>query len=88
MKSNLAVLSSDNKTIKFIEDNNLNDLCYLYANSSRNIDNAQSFCNFNGFQKYYGSYEELINDDEIEFLINFLTVPLSSIKINSNKVSC
>jgi hypothetical protein len=72
MKSNLAVLSSDNKIIKFIEDNNLNDLCYLYANSSRNIDNAQSFCNSNGFQKYYGSYEELINDDEIEFLINFL----------------
>ena len=72
MKSNLAVLSSDNKTIKFIEDNNLNDLCYLYVNSSINIDNAQSFCNSNGFQKYYGSYEELINDDEIEFLINFL----------------
>ena len=69
MKSNLAVLSSDNKIIKFIEDNNLNDLCYLYANSSRNIDNAQSFCNAHGFQKYYGTYEELINDDDIEFLI-------------------
>ena len=55
MKSNLAVLSSDNKTIKFIKDNKINDLCYLYANSSRNIDNAQSFCNTNGFQKYYSS---------------------------------
>ena len=72
MKSNLAVLSSDNKTIKFIIDNNINDLCYLYANSSRNADNAQSFCINNGFKKYYGSYEELIEDDEVEFLINFL----------------
>ena len=72
MKSNLAVLSSDNKTIKFIIDNNINDLCYLYANSSRNTDNAQSFCINNGFKKYYGSYEELIEDDEVEFLINFL----------------
>ena len=41
MKSNLAVLSSDNKTIQFIKNNNLEDLCNLYANSSRNTDDAK-----------------------------------------------
>ena len=44
MKSNLAVLSSDNKTIKFIKNNNLEDLCNLYANSSRNTDDAKLLC--------------------------------------------
>jgi hypothetical protein len=43
MKSNLAVLSSDNKTIQFIKNNNLEDLCNLYANSSRNTDDAKIF---------------------------------------------
>ena len=60
MKSNLAVLSSDNKTIQFIKNNNLKDLCNLYANSSRNTDDAKLFCINHGFEKYYGSYEDLI----------------------------
>ena len=60
MKSNLAVLSSDNKTIQFIENNNLKDLCNLYANSSRNTDDAKVFSENHGFEKYYGSYEDLI----------------------------
>ena len=72
MKSNLAVLSSDNKTIQFIQNNNLEDLCNLYANSSRNTDDAKLFSENNGFEKYYGSYEDLIEDNNIEYIINFL----------------
>jgi len=72
MKSNLAVLSSDNKTIQFIKNNNLQDLCNLYANSSRNTDVAKIFSENYGFEKYYGSYEDLIEDDNIEYIVNFL----------------
>ena len=72
MKSNLAVLSSDNKTIKFIKKNDLEDLCNLYANSSRNTDDAKLFSENHGFEKYYGSYEDLIEDINIEYIINFL----------------
>ena len=57
MKSNLAVLSSDNKTIQFIKNNNLQDLCNLYANSSRNTDDAKIFSENHGFEKYYGINE-------------------------------
>ena len=72
MKSNLAVLSSDDKTIQFIKNNNLQDLCNLYANSSRNTDDAKIFSENHGFEKYYGSYEDLIQDDNIEYIVNFL----------------
>jgi len=72
MKSNLAVLSSDNKTIQFIKNNNLEDLCNLYANSSRNTDDAKLFSENYGFEKYYGSYEDLIEDSNIEYIVNFL----------------
>ena len=72
MKSNLAVLSSDNKTIKFIKNNNLEDFCNLYANSSRNTDDAKLFSESHGFEKYYGSYEDLIEDSNIEYIVNFL----------------
>ena len=72
MKSNLAVLSSDNKTIQFIKNNNLEDLCTLYANSSRNADDAMLFSKNHGFEKYYGSYEDLIEDSNIEYIANFL----------------
>ena len=74
MKSNLAVLSSDNKTIKFIKKNNLEDLCNLYANSSRNTDDAKLFSENHGFEKYYGSYEDLIEDNNIEYIINLISV--------------
>ena len=72
MKSNLAVLSSDNKTINFIKNNNLEDFCNLYANSSRNIDDSKFFSETHGFEKYFGSYEDLIEDSDLEYIVNFL----------------
>ena len=72
MKSNLAVLSSDNKTISFIKNNKLDNLCNLYANSSRNTDDAKFFSKTHGFEKYFGSYEDLIEDSNVEYIVNFL----------------
>ena len=72
MKSNLAILSSDQKSIDFIKKNKLSKALNLYANSSRNIEVAQVFAKTHDFKKYYGSYEDLIKDKEIDFILNFL----------------
>ncbi len=72
MKSNLAILSSDQKSIDFIKKNKLYSKLNLYANSSRNIDVAEAFAETHKFKKYYGSYEDLIKDKEIDFVLNFL----------------
>ena len=72
MKSNLAILSSDQKSINFIKDFNLDKYCNLYANCSRNVEDAEHFSHKYNFSKYYGSYEELIEDKKIDFIINFL----------------
>ena len=72
MKSNLAILSSDQKSIDFIKENKLSNSLNLYANSSRNIEVAQVFAETHKFKKYYGSYEDLINDKDIDIILNFL----------------
>ena len=72
MKSNLAILSSDQKSIDFIKKNKLSNTLNLYANSSRNTEAAQAFCKSHNFNKYYGSYEDLIYDKEVDFILNFL----------------
>ena len=71
MKSNLAILSSNKKSIDFLNDLNLNNICNLYANCSRNIIDAEKFSKEYGFSKYYGSYEDLINDKNIDIVLNF-----------------
>lgn len=38
----------------------------LYAVGSRDLDRAKDFAEKWGFQKYYGSYEELLNDPEVD----------------------
>ena len=72
MKSNLAILSSNNKSIDFVNKLNLTEVCNLYANCSRNIIDAETFSKEFGFSKYYGSYEDLINDKDIDIVLNFL----------------
>jgi len=72
MKSNLAILSSDQKSIDFIKKNKLSTTLNLYANSSRNIEVAQRFADTHNFKKYYGAYEELIRDKDVDFILNFL----------------
>ena len=72
MKSNLAILSSDQKSIDFIKKNKLLSNLNLYANSSRNIEIAQKFAETHNFKKYYGAYEDLIRDKGVDFVLNFL----------------
>ncbi len=72
MKSNLAILSSDQKSIDFIKKNKLSSTLNLYANSSRNIEAAQKFAETYNFKKYYGTYEDLIRDKGVDFILNFL----------------
>ncbi len=81
MKSNLAILSSDSKSINFIKELNLNKFCNLYANCSRNVEVAEEFSKKYNFIKYYGSYEELLEDNNIDLIINFLP---SGIKFEYN----
>ncbi len=72
MKSNLAILSSDQKSIDFIKKNKLSSTLNLYANSSRNIEVAQIFAETHNFKKYYGAYEDLIRDKGVDIVLNFL----------------
>mgnify|MGYP005739504421 CR=1 FL=1 len=72
MKSNLAILSSDQKSIDFIKKNKLSSTLNLYANSSRNIEVAHKFAKTHNFKKYYGAYEDLIKDKGVDIVLNFL----------------
>lgn len=72
MKINLAILSSDKKSINFVKELNLEKICNLYANCSRNIADAEKFSKEFGFSKFYGSYEDLINDNNVDIVLNFL----------------
>ena len=42
------------------------DNCEMYAIAGRNMEKAEEFKEKYGFQKAYGSYEELIEDPEVE----------------------
>ncbi len=39
-----------------------------YAVAARDLERAQNFCAKHGFQKAYGSYEELVNDAQVELV--------------------
>lgn len=42
------------------------DHCTLYAVAGRNIEKAEEFKKLFGFEKAYGSYEEMLDDEEVE----------------------
>ena len=72
MKSNLGILSSNINSLEFLTLNRLNNYFNFYAVASRNIEDSQAFSSDFNFKKYYGSYEELVKDPNIDFVINFL----------------
>ena len=72
MKSNLGILSSNINSLEFLTLNGLNDYFNYYAVASRNIEDSQAISSNFNIKKYYGSYEELVKDPNIEFVINFL----------------
>ncbi len=67
-KYNWAVLGCGNIAEKFSKE-----LAYLpnanrYAAGSRSLQTAQSFAKKSGFEKAYGSYEDLVKDDNIDII--------------------
>ena len=72
MKSNLGILSSNINSLDFLTVNKLNNHFNLYAVASRNVEDSQAISQDFNFKKYYGSYEELVKDPNIDFVINFL----------------
>lgn len=51
---------------KFANDLKLLPNARLYAAASRSLENAQIFAAEMGFEKAYGSYEEMVNDPEVD----------------------
>ena len=72
MKSNLGILSSNINSLEFLTLNGLNNYFNFYAVASRNIEDSQAISSNFNIKKYYGSYEELVKDPNIDFVINFL----------------
>lgn len=77
MIKNLGVLSSDIKSTNFIINNKLTDHINLYSIASRNINDSKKIATDLNFDKSFGSYEELIEDSNLDIILNFLP---SSIK--------
>lgn len=63
---NWAILGCGKIARKFAGDLKLLPNAKLYATSSRSIENAQSFASELGFEKAYGSYEEMVNDPGVD----------------------
>ena len=72
MKSNLGILSSNVNSLNFLNDNKLNNYLNFHSIASRNIEDSRNIASIYNFQKYYGSYEDIINDNDIDIVVNFL----------------
>ena len=65
---NWAVLGCGKIAEKFSAELALLPQAHLYAASSRSLKTAQSFAQKFGFEKAYGSYEELVKDTQIDIV--------------------
>ncbi|MDC0861689.1 Gfo/Idh/MocA family oxidoreductase [Alphaproteobacteria bacterium] len=72
MKSNLGILSSNINSLYFLNNNKLYDHLNFHSIASRNIKDSKKFASIYNFNKYYGSYEDIINDSDIDIVVNFL----------------
>lgn len=63
---NWAILGCGKIARKFANDLKILPNARLYAAASRSIENAQSFATELGFEKAYGSYENMVNDPEVD----------------------
>jgi hypothetical protein len=76
MKSNLGILSSNSNILDFLTSNNLINHLNFDSVASRNIEDSKNIAAMFKFKKYYGSYEEVISDKDIDLVINFLPNPI------------
>ncbi|WP_340114791.1 Gfo/Idh/MocA family protein [Maribellus mangrovi] len=65
-KYNWAVLGCGKIAHKFISDLKLLPNAKLYAAASRDLQRAKDFAGEWGFEKAYGSYDEMVNDPEVD----------------------
>ena len=63
---NWAILGCGKIARKFATDLKLCPNARLYTASSRSLESAQTFASELGFEKAYGSYEEMVNDPEVD----------------------
>ncbi len=63
---NWAILGCGRIARKFVGDLKLLPNARLYAAASRSLENAQTFATELGFDKAYGSYEEMVNDPNVD----------------------
>lgn len=63
---NWAVLGCGHIATKFSNDLKLLPNAKLYAASSRDLQKAEDFANKHGFEFAYGSYEEMLNDPNVD----------------------
>ena len=63
---NWAILGCGKIARKFSSDLQLLSNAKLYTTASRNLQKAQDFANDFGFEKAYGSYEEMLNDPKVD----------------------
>jgi predicted dehydrogenase len=61
-----GILAPGKMSSKFVKGLKLLKNADLYAVGSRDLQRAKQFANENGFRKYYGNYEELAADPEVE----------------------
>ncbi len=64
----MAILSAGNISRKMANTINALDQIEAYAIAARSLDKAQEFAKEFGFEKAYGSYEEMVNDAQIELV--------------------
>jgi predicted dehydrogenase len=67
-KYNWAILGCGKIARKFVQDLSLLENAHPYAAASRNLDNAKQFANDFGFEKAYGSYEEMVQDPDVDIV--------------------
>jgi len=63
-----GILAPGKMSAKFTRGLKLLDNVELYAVGSRDIERARQFATDFGFKKYYGSYEELASDKEVDII--------------------
>ncbi len=67
-KYNWAILGCGKIARKFVQDLSLLENANLYAAASRNLDNAKEFAGDFGFERAYGSYEEMVQDPGVDIV--------------------
>ena len=63
-----GILAPGKMSAKFTEGLKLLENVELYAVGSRDLERAKQFAEEFGFKKYYGSYEELAMDSEVDVI--------------------